>query len=92
MDMDNMNNNELDNTPVQKEPQQKEKITGSNKKYNAYKVKYAKEHYKRVPLDLDFDMLEQLDEHIKSTGEKRNAFIKRAIMECMENDFKKHNF
>lgn len=48
-----------------------------NKK--AYKLKYAKNHYKRVPLDLTFDKYDEIKHAAEKSGESVNGYIKVAI-------------
>ena len=53
-------------------------------KYVKTKLKYAKEHLKRVPLDLQLDEYARLKAYTERTGETVNGFIKRAIREAMD--------
>lgn len=55
-------------------------------KYVKSRIKYAKEHLKRVPLDLQIEDYERVKAYTKRTGETVNGFIKRAIREAMKND------
>lgn len=50
----------------------------------SYKVKYAKEKYKRVPLDLKKQDYEELQAAAEAAGEKVNAFIKQAIADRLK--------
>ena len=49
-------------------------------------IKYAKEHLKRVPLDMQLKDYEQVKAHAGTMGESVNGFIKRAIRETLERD------
>lgn len=49
-----------------------------------YDQKYMKENYKRVSVHLPFEFAEEIDNHIIDTNEKRNTFIKRAVIETIE--------
>ncbi len=42
-------------------------------------LKYAKTHYKRVPLDLDFSKYEEIKTAADAAGESVNGFIKSAV-------------
>lgn len=55
-------------------------------KYMQNRIKYAKEHLKRVPLDLQLKDYERVKAYTERTGETVNGFIKRAIRETMKND------
>lgn len=55
-------------------------------KYMKKRIKYAKEHLKRVPLDLQLKDYEELKAYTERTGETVNGFIKRAIREAMKRD------
>lgn len=57
--------------------------TKKRKQYPEYTMKYAKEHLKRVPLDLTLDFYEEVKACASSNGESLNGFIKRAIREAM---------
>ena len=54
----------------------------------AYKAshKYKASNIKRVPLDLQKSMYEEIKAHADARGESVNGFIKRAISETMERD------
>lgn len=58
----------------------------TNEKKTQYNLDYAKQHLKRVPLDLQLDKYEQVRAHATNRGETLNGFIKRAIDETMERD------
>ena len=51
-----------------------------------YSIKYAKEKYKRIPLDVSKEKYEQIKEHASANNESINGFIKRAIDETIIND------
>lgn len=51
-----------------------------------YFIKYKKENYKRIPLDVTLSDYEKIKEHAGKTKEPVNTFIKRAINETMERD------
>ena len=53
---------------------------------NDYFLKYKKDNYKRVPLDLTIKDYETLKQHTEQTKESVNGFIKRAISETIERD------
>ena len=53
-------------------------MTYSEKK-KAYNQEYTKNHYKRIPLDVQFDKYEQIKAAADSCNEKVNEFIKKAI-------------
>lgn len=57
-------------------------MASSNKLDNS--IRYAKEHYKRIPLDLRLDDYEKLKEFVSENGETINGFIKRIIQETIE--------
>lgn len=58
----------------------------SSSKYMENSIKYAKEHYKRVPLDLTFEFYEKAKSHASGNGEPLNVFIKRAIQETIDRE------
>ena len=60
---------------------QEEKMTKSE-----YDIKYAKEHIKRVPLDMRKEDYEKLQEAASAAGEKINRYIKNAIAQRMERE------
>ena len=49
-------------------------------------IKYAKNNYKRVPLDVTPDQYDKIKDHAAGRGESVNGFIKRAINETMQRD------
>lgn len=51
-----------------------------------YFIKYKKDNYKRIPLDVTLSEYEKIKEHTTTTNEPVNTFIKRAIKETMERD------
>lgn len=48
--------------------------------------RYAKENLKRVPLDMQKSIYEEIKLHAESRKESVNGFIKRAISETLERD------
>lgn len=59
----------------------------SNKAYEnkvRYNVEYAKNNYKRVPLDLKIDKYEQLKAAAEKSGESVNGYIKTAVEQRMQ--------
>lgn len=55
-------------------------------KKKQYDIDYAKNHLKRVPLDLRLDKYAEIKTHADSRAESVNGFIKRAIDEAIERD------
>ncbi len=55
-----------------------------NRKASMYR--YAKDHLKRIPLDVQKGDFERIKAHADKRGETVNGFLKRAIMETMERD------
>ena len=51
-----------------------------------YFLKYKKENYKRIPLDVTLLQYESIKDHTEQTKESVNGFIKRAINETIERD------
>lgn len=49
-------------------------------------MQYAREHLKRIPLDVRKEKYEEIKEHADKRGEPVNGFIKRAIDETMDRD------
>lgn len=47
-------------------------------------IKYAKEHLKRVPLDLQKDQYKRVQDAAAATGESVNGYIKTAIERRLE--------
>lgn len=61
----------------------------SNKAYEnkvRYNVEYAKNNYKRVPLDLNIDKYEQLKAAAEKSGESVNGYIKTAVEQRMQRE------
>lgn len=48
--------------------------------------RYAKENLKRIPLDMQKSVYEEIKLHAESRKESVNGFIKRAISETLERD------
>lgn len=57
-----------------------------NRKKYEYNQRYAREHFKRIPLDVQRVWYTDILAHAKDRGETVNGFIKRAIRETMERD------
>lgn len=57
-----------------------------NAKYNDYKIKFAKENYKRVPLDLKKEKYEQIKAAAEKSGESVNGYIKTAVDQRMQRE------
>ena len=55
-------------------------------KKRASNAKWDSKNLKRLSLALPIDDYEHMKEHINSTGETQNGFIKRAIKETIIND------
>lgn len=55
-----------------------------NEKSRDYTIKYAKEHLKRVPLDLQHDKYKRVQDAAAATGESVNGYIKTAIDRRLE--------
>lgn len=51
-----------------------------------YSIEYAKNKYKRIPLDVPIAQYDQIKSHSQERSETVNGFIKRAINETMERD------
>lgn len=51
-------------------------------------IKYAKNNYKRVPLDVTPDQYDKIKDHAGGRGESVNGFIKRAINETIQRETK----
>ncbi|MGO5167673.1 hypothetical protein ACTQ4Q_04185 [Bacillota bacterium LCP21S3_D9] len=61
----------------------------SNKAYEnkvRYNVEYAKNNYKRVPLDLKIDKYEQLKAAAEKSGESVNGYIKTAVEQRIQRE------
>lgn len=54
----------------------------------AYDLKYAKDHYKRVPLDLTKDKYEQVKAAADHAGESVNGYIKTAVEQRIQRESK----
>lgn len=50
-----------------------------NEKKKAYNVEYAKTHLKRVPLEMQKDLYEEIKKAAEDCGESVNGYIKGAI-------------
>lgn len=57
-----------------------------NAKYSDYKIRFAKENYKRVPLDLKKDKYEQIKAAAEKSGESVNGYIKTAVEQRMQRE------
>lgn len=57
-----------------------------NTKYNDYKIRFAKENYKRVPLDLKKEKYEQIKAAAEKSGESVNGYIKTAVDQRMQRE------
>lgn len=53
---------------------------------NRATYKYAKEHLKRIPLDVQLDEYAQIKAAADQAGESVNGYIKEAIRQRMERD------
>lgn len=51
-----------------------------------YVSQYKKKNYRSIQIPMSFDDANAFDNHIKLTGEKKAAFIKRAIKETIEEE------
>lgn len=51
-----------------------------------YNMKYAKENLKRIPLDVQKEQYEQIKVAAEASGEKVNAYIKKAVSTRMESE------
>ena len=60
-----------------------EKAQENKTKYN---MRYTKEHYKRIPLNVTFEKYDEIKSHADLHGEKVNTFIKNAITERIDRD------
>lgn len=49
------------------------------KEISKYKIDYAKEHYKRIPLDVTPDKYDEIKKTSARMGESVNGYIKKAI-------------
>jgi len=57
-----------------------------SEKKQEYNLKYAKEHYKRIPLNVTLEKYEEIRSHAETRSESVNGFIKRAIDETIQRD------
>lgn len=53
---------------------------------NEAQYRYNTAHLKRVPLDIQKSVYEEIKAHAEARSESVNGFIKRAISETMERD------
>lgn len=60
-----------------------EKAKQNKRKYN---IKYQKENYKRIPLDVTPEKYEEIKTAAEQQGEKVNTYIKKAIEQRMEKE------
>lgn len=56
-------------------------------KKTEYDIKYAREHLKRVALDLTHDDYEIVQKAAEASGESVNAYIKHSLALRMANDY-----
>lgn len=56
----------------------------NNKKQ--YSINYAKDKYKRIPLDVPIKKYEEIKQYANDHGETVNGFIKRAIDKAIEEE------
>lgn len=54
-----------------------------NENTKKYKLNYAKEKYKRVPLDIPVNLYEEWKAYAESIGVPLNAFIKQSVAQRM---------
>ena len=57
-----------------------------NAKYYDYKIRFAKENYKRVPLDVTKEKYEQIKAAAEKSGESVNGYIKTAVDQRMQRE------
>ena len=60
-----------------------DKTKENKRKYN---IKYQKENYKRIPLDVSHEKYEEIKAAADQQGEKVNTYIKKAIDQRMEKE------
>lgn len=60
----------------------------ANKKKIKYIMQYAKDNYKRIPLDVRIEDYERYLEASKKANESLNGYIKKAINERIERESK----
>lgn len=63
----------------------------SDNKRIEYQLKYAKNKYKRVPLDLTKDKYQEVKAAADRSGSSVNGYIKSAIDEKLDRDAKSDN-
>jgi hypothetical protein len=51
-----------------------------------YDIQYAKDHLKRIPLNVTIEMNNRIKAHASQRNESVSGFIKRAIIETMARD------
>lgn len=54
-------------------------------KKTQYNLKYAKEHVKRIPLDVSIQKYNEIKEASQQAGESVNGYIKKAIDDRLHN-------
>ena len=54
-------------------------------KKTQYNLKYAKEHVKRIPLDVSIQKYNEIKEASQQVGESVNGYIKKAIDDRLHN-------
>lgn len=57
-----------------------------NEKTRDYSLKYAKDHLKRVPLDIPTEEYDRIKAAAESAGESINGYIKSAVRSRMESE------
>ena len=57
-----------------------------------YDIEYAKAKLKRIPLDVQKEKYEEIKTAATAAGESVNGYIKKAIDQRMEHDFKDPKF
>ncbi len=65
--------------------------TKTSTKQKLQAIKYVREHYTRIPLDVKKDYFAYLKEYTKERGLKLNTFIREAIEEKIARDATKEN-
>lgn len=62
-------------------------MSDTKKKNNSeYKIQYAKDNYKRIPLDVRIEDYEKIKKASQKANDSINGFIKKAINEKIERD------
>lgn len=56
-----------------------EKKKEYNEKKKQYNIQYTKDHFKRIPLDVQKEKYQQIKQAADDVGEKVNEYIKKAI-------------